>query len=125
MSRPFSQREKQLLQHLATQGQNADILMAQIQAAQNDAAWFAGSQSFDIVTDTNVPPYWSGEDIGGGRQIGSGCTVRIDGSLPDSETNYIGEVFRWIVDGRLSALEYSWVTEDMPIELPRLEQLAI
>ena len=124
MSRPFSPREKQLLQHLATQGQNADILMAQIEAARYDGAWFPGSQSFEIATDTDVSPYWSGEDIGGGRQIGPGCTVRVDGSLPDSESNYIGEVFLWIVDGRLSALEYSWVTEDMPTELPRLDQLA-
>jgi len=75
-------------------------------------------QSFTLVSylrDTYLSP----------REYHLGVrSMAIDGSLPDSESNYIGEVFLWLVDGRLSALEYSWVTEDMPTELPRLDQLA-
>jgi len=61
--------------------------------------------------------------IGGGRQIGPGCSVRVDGAVPDSDTNIIREAYSWLQDGRLSAMEYWWVTDEMPDSLPRLDQL--
>jgi hypothetical protein len=124
MVRSFSDAERSLLLFLAARADDADVLRAQIEVAEYDKPWFEGSQSFDVRVADGAPRYWSGRDIGGGRQIGPGCSVRVDGSLPDSDVNYIGEAFLWIIDGRLNALEYSWVTEEMPTELPRLDQLA-
>jgi hypothetical protein len=123
MARPFSDAERSLLLFLAARGEDAVVLRAQIELAQYDKPWFEGSQSFDIRVADGAPLYWSGRDIGGGRQIGPGCSVRVDGSLPYSDSNYIGEAFLWITEGRVSALEYYWVTEEMPTDLPRLEQL--
>ena len=124
MVRPFNDAELALLLHLAARADDADVLRAQIAVAQYDKPWFEGSQSFDIVVVGDVPRYSAGSDIGGGRQILPGCSVRVDGSAPDSDTNYIGEVFLWVIDGLLDSLEYPWVTDEMPTSLPRLDQLA-
>ena len=123
MSRPFKDAERGILQRLASRGPGADLLLAQIELAEHDGWWFEGSQSFDISTSIGAPTYLAGRMIGGGRQIGPCCSVLVDGTLPESDTNYIGEAFLWLQDGRLSAMEYSWVTEKMPDSLPRLDQL--
>ena len=123
MSRPFTDAEREFLQRLASRAADADLLLAQIELAEHDGWWFEGSQSFEISTAIDAPPYFAGQMIGGGRQIGPGCSVRVDGALPNIATNFIGEAFLWLQDGRLSAMEYWWVTDEMPDSLPRLDQL--
>jgi hypothetical protein len=123
MSRPFTDAERGMLQRLASRAPDADLLLAQVDLAEHDGWWFEGSQSFDISTSIDAPLYLAGRMIGGGRQIGPGCSVLVDGSVPVSDTNFIGEALLWLQDGRLSAMEYWWVTDEMPDSLPRLDQL--
>lgn len=124
MSRPFSDAERALLQRLASAAPDAGLLLAQIALAEHDGWWFEGSQSFSIATPDHAPQYFAGRLLSDGQQIGPGCSVRVDGAKPDSDANYIGEIFLWLRDGRLTAMEYYWVTDEMPDSLPRLDQLA-
>jgi hypothetical protein len=123
MSRPFTEVERRILQRLVSGAPDAELLLAQIDVAEHDGWWFEGSQSLDISTPVDAPPYAAGRMLSGGRQIGPGCSVLADGSLPSSDSNFIGEAFLWLQDGRLSAMEYWWVTDEMPDALPRLDQL--
>jgi hypothetical protein len=47
-----------------------------------------------------------------------------DGPVPvaaqviDPDGAYLGELLLWVADGRMSALEYSWVTDEPPTHLP-------
>ena len=42
-----------------------------------------------------------------------------------SDEQPVGEVLVWTTDGLLSALEFGWVTEDQPEELPFPHQLRV
>ena len=90
MSRPFTDTERGMLQRLASRAPDAGLLLAQIELAEHDGWWFEGSQSFDISTSIDAPSYPAGRMIGGGRQIGPGCSVLVDGAVPVSDTNFIG-----------------------------------
>ncbi|MDO7881287.1 hypothetical protein [Antiquaquibacter soli] len=123
MTRPFTQAERELLRRLASFGPDAPVLFDQIDVAEHDGWWFEGSQSCHIATPTAAPQYFSGLSQGGGRQIGPGALVLSDPSSLDRLENVIGHAFFWLQDGRLSAFEYAWFTDDMPGSLPRLDQL--
>lgn len=121
--RPFTDDERALLFFLANRAADGETLRRQVEVALYDRPWFEGSQSFDIHVPEDSPRYWAGKAAGPGTQIVPGCSVRLDSTRPVSVTNYIGEVFLWVQDGRLDSLEYTWVTDEMPTELPRLDQL--
>ncbi|WP_413101168.1 hypothetical protein [Streptomyces sp. Inha503] len=40
------------------------------------------------------------------------------GVVKDSSGELVGELLLWVSDGRLSALEYSWYTDEAPTALP-------
>ncbi|MGA5540629.1 hypothetical protein ACPCIR_02140 [Mycobacterium sp. NPDC051198] len=44
--------------------------------------------------------------------------------VPDS-VNYRGEVIIWITDGRISGLEYAWITDEPPTRRPHPDELQI
>ncbi len=122
MPRPLSSDERQLLLQIVEVVPHSANLLNQIESAQYDEAWFDGSQSFSILVSAAVPPYSLGGVVKAGRQVGPGATVHEDGSRPTND-NFVGEVFLWLIDGRIADLEYCWVTDDMPDRLPRLDQL--
>lgn len=96
-------------------------MRAQIQGSGYSEAWFAGSQSFTIVP---IDSESRGEsELPIDRTPGPRATVLRDGSMPETEANLIGEVFLWVEGGRLTDLEYWWVTDEMPEALPDPTQL--
>jgi hypothetical protein len=40
-------------------------------------------------------------------------------------SEYRGEILLWLKDGRLSALEYAWVSDDLPTRWPRPDELDV
>ncbi len=40
------------------------------------------------------------------------------GAVKDSSGELVGELLLWVSDGSLSALEYSWYTDEAPTALP-------
>jgi hypothetical protein len=43
----------------------------------------------------------------------------------DDQETATGWIHVWIKDGWLSSLEYSWTTDDMPMEYPKPDQLRL
>jgi hypothetical protein len=56
---------------------------------------------------------------------------RPDGLAPvradvlDARGDYIGELLLWLRDGRLDSVEYAWITDEPPSQLPELAQLRL
>jgi hypothetical protein len=46
-------------------------------------------------------------------------------ALVPNERDYRGELLVWVESGRLTALEYAYVTEDVPDSLPDLEEIEV
>lgn len=38
---------------------------------------------------------------------------------------YQGEILLWLKDGRLSAFEYAWITDEIPLRWPHPDELVI
>ncbi|MFC4045153.1 hypothetical protein ACFO1B_42645 [Dactylosporangium siamense] len=90
-------------------------LRRQLAAAQVSNTWPpSGSPSIDLYVPSAVP-----------------AAPLDDGALPmnayvyDADQNYLGELIVWISDGRLSAIEYAWVTDHMPNSLPAAELVRV
>jgi hypothetical protein len=108
--RRLSTEEAALLTHLLRADHlGFDALREQIQHAHVTSQWFEGSLSFDL-------------------QVTPG-TLRApipDGPCADTQWAWnpegqpIGHFTVWVDDGQLSALEYAWVTDQMPSQYPEL-----
>lgn len=60
----------------------------------------------------------------------SAATEFADGPFParafvPSGAEYQGEVIIWISDGRVSGIEYAWITDTMPTRWPRSDEIEI
>ncbi|GAA1438445.1 hypothetical protein [Leifsonia poae] len=122
MSRSFTDHERNVLLRLVTGAQQEDVLRAQIDASEYGEPWFRGARSFTIIPVSNAPVYEADSGPSAERTPGPGAQVLKDGSQPLHEGNLIGEVFLWLRAGKISDLEYSWVTDEMPDSLPALDQ---
>lgn len=49
----------------------------------------------------------------------------VDVRVYDKRGNYLGSLIVWLSNGRLSALEYAWITDTMPPSLPEVEMLRV
>ena len=121
MSRAFSEHERALLLRLVSGARDEEALRAQVEVSEYGEAWFEGSQSFTIVPGRSVTSPNRGR--GRGPTPGPQALVLKDGAKPVSEENFVGAVLLWLDGDRITALEYWWVTDEMPDRLPRLEQL--
>ena len=79
------------------------------------------------VADAKVRGNWEPTDSPSVDIYVSESTQRApipDGPVPvaahvtDEGGSYVGELLIWVTDGRISALEYSWVTDEPPNKLP-------
>ncbi|QKW18538.1 hypothetical protein HUT16_05200 [Kitasatospora sp. NA04385] len=72
-------------------------------------AWFPGSLSVDLARPGHRPT--------GSRS----WLLPVGGEVRDAAGGYTGEFLLWADEDGLSALEYAWVTDDMPTVLPPVE----
>src|SRR5215471_17166134 len=114
--RPLSQAELAVLRYIVSAPfPGAAELRRQLEAAKVVRNWEpAGSPSVDIVVPADSPP-----------------AALPDGPAPvaaqviDADGEYLGELLVWITGGRLSALEYSWVTDEPPDRLPETDWIKL
>jgi hypothetical protein len=65
------------------------------------------------------------------RARGDGPAIDVpDGPLPvrafvSNAQEYRGEILVWVLGGRLSGLEYAWVTDDPPTRWPRPDEIEV
>ena len=107
--RPLNQDELAVLRHiLSASFPGSSELRQQVAAAKVTRNWEpAGSPSVDIFVPADVPaaPLPDGP-------------VPVAAQVIDGTGEYLGELLLWVTGGRLSGLEYSWVTDEPPARLP-------
>lgn len=64
------------------------------------------------------------------RSGGTAAAALPDGPFPARAfvsvgADYRGEVLLWVTDGRISALEFAWVSDDPPTRWPRPEDVEV
>ncbi|WP_433081598.1 hypothetical protein ACQP1P_46540 [Dactylosporangium sp. CA-052675] len=89
-------------------------LRSQIGVAAVVATWSPGSASVDLRVAE------------GSRQSRrrNGC-IPVDAAVHGDRGEYIGEILVWLDEGTLSALEYAWVTDEMPTMLPQIDRITM
>lgn len=107
--RPLSEAELAVLNHiLSAPFPGAAELRSQLAAATVIRNWEpAGSPSIDIFVPAAQPT----------APVPDG-PVPVAAQVLDAAGDYLGELLLWVTDGRISGLEYSWVTDDPPARLP-------
>ena len=116
--REFTERERAILDFLVQDSTpDAGIFRAQIAVAKFKKPWFEGSQSFDFVVAEEAP-----RTGGTGPADGTSALV-YDHPTDHSDNHFVGEMFMWKKNGLLDSLEFWWVTDEMPSELPPLSHL--
>lgn len=115
MTRPFTEQERELLDHLVTGAPDEKSLRPQLDTSEYGEPWFTGSQSFTIV-GANTP----GNDVVRGIMR----TAAVHANSSPAAGPATGELILWGVDGVITDLEYAWVTDAMPTSLPSREQVA-
>ena len=73
-----------------------------------------GSASFDI----SVPG-------GAGTAQVSDGVAPVYAYVTDEQGVYLGELILWIGNGKLTGLEYAWVTDSPPSRLPKVSQIRV
>ena len=112
--RPLSQEELAVMRHiLSVPFPGAGELRQQLSAAKVAGNWApAGSPSVDIFVAVDKLP----------AQVPDG-PVPVAAQVIDEQGEYLGELLLWVTGGRLSGLEYSWVTDEPPGQLPELDMI--
>jgi len=112
-TRPLTAHERAVLEYLlAGDFPGLPQLRAQLPHAKYNGTWVPGSAEFFVHVDrTKCEPYVPTAPVRGGPYV-------------EASVGEIGELGIWLEDdGYLNSLEYSWYTEEMPIELPTLDQI--
>ena len=113
--RPLTGRETEILNSLLSADfAGAQQLRAQVPHTEVVATWGEASPSVDL----RVAPACKRADIADGE-------VPVDAQVHDTQGDYTGEITVWVTDGYLSGIEYAWITDDRPQELPPLSQITL
>ncbi|RKE17932.1 hypothetical protein [Streptomyces sp. TLI_171] len=115
--RPLNAAERGVLAHLLSADfPHAAELRGQLDRTEVVGAWSARSVSVDLRV--REP----------GRHTGLPSRLApVGGEVHAPSGDYLGELLLWTDDdGRtLSALEYAWVTDEMPTALPAVERIRL
>ncbi len=114
--RPLTDAERNVLLHmLSAPFPGAAELRAQIVHARVIKNWEpAGSPSIDVFVPAGSPR----------ASIPDGLAP-VTAQVIDREGSYLGELLLWVVGGKISALEYSWVTDESPDQLPETSWIRV
>ncbi|MCX2952129.1 hypothetical protein [Lentzea sp. NEAU-D7] len=110
LPRPIAPSERAVLERiLALDFPGAATLRAQLDHVRVLKPWYEGSASLDLSTG------------GPAAEVADGV-LPVDAQVHESG-ELTGEILLWITDGRLSAVEYAWVTDEPPTRLPPADQV--
>lgn len=103
-----------------------DVLLKMLSTDFDGAVELRDQVSSAVVTGETFPTWLDLQVDGDVRASNLG-----DGPIPvsawacDDAGDEIGTLLVWVTDGRLSAVEYGWVTDGMPTSFPALESVKI
>jgi hypothetical protein len=101
-----------------------DLLLKILDARTFEGAAELRAQVAETVVVSGPPTFL---DLEVGSEAPS--AVCSDGPIPvrtfvrDDEGETVGELLVWVTAGRLSALEFAWVTDEQPVSLPTPDEL--
>jgi hypothetical protein len=115
-TRQLTEQERSVIAHLlSVEFDGVTQLRVQLERASVLHTWWPkGSPSFDI----KVPADLEASPIVGNM-------APIQARVFDDGGRYAGELLLWVTEGKLSALEYSWVTDEPPRRLPEIANIAV
>ncbi len=115
-SRPLTTLEHQVISAiLCADCPGVLELRAQLSTARVRGNWTPkGSPSIDLEVSSVAP-----------AAPLSGPTLPVDVHVYDDQGRFLGELIVWLSNGKLSALEYAWVTDSAPLSLPNVEMLRV
>ncbi|WP_394613781.1 hypothetical protein JNUCC0626_28245 [Lentzea sp. JNUCC 0626] len=105
--RPLAPSERALLARILATG--APGLLGQLDHVRVLKPWYEGSASLDV--DTTGPAAEVPDGV-----LPIDAPVHVAGE-------YVGEILLWTAGGRLSAIEYAWVTDEPPTHLPPADRV--
>lgn len=114
--RPLTALEYQVIRAILIDGvPGVAELRAQLESAKVSAQWQpVGSPSIDLDIPADLPTAHVAEGP---------CPV--DAHVYDAAENYVGELLLWLSGGRLSSLEFAWVTDEIPLSLPPTSRIRV
>jgi hypothetical protein len=93
----------------------APALRSQLERTEVVARWAPESVSVDLRVREPVRHAAMASEL-----------VPVDAHVHDSSGAYVGELLVWTDEGAtLAALEYAWVTDEMPTSLPAVDHVRI
>jgi hypothetical protein len=112
-ARPLTDEERRVLEHvLSLDFEGAVELRAQLERTEVAGTWSPGSPSLHLRVRRPAPPAPLVDRL-----------VPVRAVVDDATGSPVGELLVWLDDGYLNALEYAWVTDEMPGALPPLERI--
>ncbi|RST16469.1 hypothetical protein E2C00_17400 [Streptomyces sp. WAC05374] len=106
--RPLNADERAVLEHvLSAEFVGASQLRSQLDRAEVIAVWAPGSVSVDLRVGAPCEPAALPQGL-----------VPVDAEVHDPSGAYVGEILLWTDGATLTALEFAWVTDEMPTSLP-------
>ncbi|KOU48227.1 hypothetical protein [Streptomyces sp. WM6378] len=114
--RPLSVSERAVLEHiLSADFSGASELRGQLDRTEVVALWGPGSASVDLLVREPVQHAVMASEL-----------VPVDAHVHDQSGEYLGELLVWADKGAtLAALEFAWVTNEMPSSLPPVDQVLV
>lgn len=114
-AQPFDELQVRVLRYLlSVQFEGVEHLRRQLDVARIAKYWGKASASFDVVVPSDAPRV--------GLEDGP---APIEAQVAGEGGEYLGELILWIAQGRISALEYAWVTDIPPATLPEVGQISV
>ncbi|MFB6717529.1 hypothetical protein ACFCZY_38435 [Streptomyces sp. NPDC056237] len=111
--RPLNEAERSVLKRiLSVEFEGASELRSRVDLVEVVAVWSLDSTSVDFRVRN--PALRSSQREG---------HVPVAAEVVEESGEYVGELLVWLTDGVLSALEYAWVTDEMPTVLPTVEMV--
>ena len=114
--RPLNSSERGVLERiLSADFAGAPALRSQLARTEVVAVWAPESVSVDLRVHEPVQHAAMTSEL-----------VPVDAHVLDRADEYVGELLVWTDEGAtLRALEYAWVTDDMPTALPTVDEVRI
>lgn len=113
MPRPLSSDEKRvILAMLGPDVEGVEALRGQVDSGFALRHWIDGLPSIDIIVGESCP-----------TSSFPAASSPLTRHVQNGEGDPIGTLHLWIEAGRLSALEYAWLTDDPPVTLPSNDQI--
>jgi hypothetical protein len=114
--RPLAPLEERVIRSILIDGcPGVRQLRAQLDVTSVAGNWVpVGSPSIDLVVADGAPSAPLSESV-----------LPINAHVYSGSDEFLGELIVWLSNGKLSALEYAWVTDSMPSSLPSVEMLRL